>query len=106
MLLALFAVVMRQRRRLDRDSGRRLVNLAWRHGVMLFAQVLLGAVNVWAGEHAWLIVAHLAVRRAACGCRWSLFAIRLTAVPEVSPAGARRRKSVERGGEPRGRRAG
>jgi heme A synthase len=22
-------------------------------------QVLLGAINVWAGEHAWLVVAHL-----------------------------------------------
>ena len=29
--------------------------------MILIAQVLLGAVNVWVGEHAWLIVAHLAV---------------------------------------------
>ena len=25
------------------------------------AQVLLGALNVWLGEHAWLVVAHLTV---------------------------------------------
>ena len=60
-VLALFAIVVRQRRRLDERWGAELVNLAWVTVVILFAQVLLGALNVWAGEHAWLIVAHLAV---------------------------------------------
>ena len=58
-LLVLFAVVMRQRRRLDPDSAAGLTRLGLgdhrRHAV----QVLLGALNVWVGEHAWLIVAHL-----------------------------------------------
>jgi heme A synthase len=48
-----------------------LVALAWRRGVrtwpfaaaigILLAQVLLGALNVWLGKHAGLIVAHLTV---------------------------------------------
>lgn len=48
-----------------------LVALAWRRGVrewpfaaalgLLVAQVLLGALNVWLGKHAGLIVGHLAI---------------------------------------------
>jgi heme a synthase len=48
-----------------------LFALAWRRGVrtwpfgaalgILLAQILLGAINVWAGKHAGLIVAHLTV---------------------------------------------
>ena len=106
-VLALFAIVVRQRRRLDERWGAELVNLAWVTVVILFAQVLLGAMNVWAGEQAWLIVAHLAVGTLL----WlSLirFAFTLTSVPEVSAAGARRRKSVEASGalSPVARRAG
>jgi heme A synthase len=93
-LLVLFAVVMRQRRRLDPGSAAALTRLGVAIiGVMLL-QVLLGAVNVWAGEHAWLIVAHLA-GGALLWVALVLFAIQLTAVPEPSPAGARRRKGVE-----------
>ena len=51
-------------------------------------------MNVWAGEHAWLIVAHLA-GGALLWVSLVLFALRLTAVPQVSPAGARNRKGVE-----------
>jgi cytochrome c oxidase assembly protein subunit 15/protoheme IX farnesyltransferase len=93
-LLALFATVVRQRRRLDERSGAELVNLAWVTVVVLIAQVLLGAMNVWAGEHAWLIVAHLAVGTLL----WlSLirFAFTLASVPEASAAGARQRTSVD-----------
>jgi heme A synthase len=93
-LLVLFAVVMRQRRRPDPDSASSLTRLGLAIiGVMLI-QVLLGAVNVWAGEHAWLIVAHLA-GGALLWVALVMFAIQLTAVPEPSPAGARGRKSVE-----------
>ena len=94
LLLALFAVVMRQRRRLDPDSASALTRLGLAIiGVMLI-QVLLGAVNVWAGEHAWLIVAHLA-GGALLWVALVLFAIRVTGVPEPSLAGARRRENVE-----------
>ncbi len=93
-LLVLFAVVMRQRRRLDPDSASALTRLGLGIiGVMLI-QVLLGAVNVWAGEHAWLIVAHLA-GGALLWVALVLFAIRLTAVPEPAPASARRHEKVE-----------
>ena len=107
-LLTLFATVVRQRRRLEERWGAELANLAWVTVVVLIAQVLLGAVNVWAGEQAWLIVAHLAVGTLL----WlSLirFAFTLTSVPEASAAAARRRQSVEAAGgrlRPAGRRAG
>ena len=105
-LLALFATVVRQRRRLDERWGAELANLAWVTVVILMAQVLLGAMNVWAGEHAWLIVAHLAVATLL----WLAlirFAFTLTSVPEAAAAGARGRASVEASGplSPAGRRA-
>jgi heme A synthase len=40
-----------------RGSRDRLLALA---GLLLLCQLLLGGLNVWVGEHAWLIVAHLA----------------------------------------------
>ena len=89
-LLALFATVVRQRRRLGEAAGDQLGELAWFTGAVLLVQVLLGAVNVWAGEHAWLIVAHLAVGTLL----WvSLirFAYALISAPEASAATARRR---------------
>jgi heme A synthase len=106
-LLALFATVVRQRRRLDERWGAELVNLAWVTVVILLAQVMLGAMNVWAGEQAWLIVAHLAVGTLL----WlSLirFTFTLTSVPEVSAARARQRTSVDASGalSPVTRRAG
>ncbi len=93
-LLALFAVVMRQRRRLDPDSAAALTRLGLGIVGVMLVQVLLGAVNVWAGEHAWLIVAHL-TGGALLWIAVVLFALRLTSVPEPSPAGARRRAPVE-----------
>jgi heme a synthase len=97
-ILALFAAVARQRRRFDADTGADLVSRAWFVVVVLIAQVLLGAVNVWAGEQEWLIVAHLAVGTTL----WVAlvdFAFRLTTVPEVAPAA--RRAGVD-AGAPRG----
>ena len=94
LLLALFATVVRQRRRLDEGAGAELTSLAWAMVAILIAQVLLGAVNVWAGEHAWLIVAHLAVGTLL----WLAlirFAFTLTSVPEASAAAARRRSPAE-----------
>jgi heme A synthase len=52
--------------------------------------VMLGAVNVWAGEHAWLIVAHLAVG-ALLWVTLVMFTLRLGAVPEAAPATKRER---------------
>ena len=92
-LLALFVTVMRQRRRLS-EGGDELAYRAWVTVVILIAQVLLGAMNVWAGEQAWLIVAHLAVGT-LLWIALITFAFTLTAVPEPSAAGARRVTGVE-----------
>jgi heme A synthase len=79
LVLSLFVAVLLQRRRERRANGRgpevaprgrsalwyylaprgRLVHAAGISVGILFLQVLLGAINVWAGEHAWLVVAHL-----------------------------------------------
>jgi heme a synthase len=94
LVLALFAAVVRQRRRLAASSGADLVNLAWVAVVVLIAQVMLGALNVWAGEQEWLIVAHLALGTLL----WLAlirFAFALTSVPEASAAAARRRSPAE-----------
>jgi heme A synthase len=93
-LLALFAIVMRRRRRFDPATAAELSRAAGTIAAVLFCQVLLGAMNVWAGEHAWLIVAHLAVG-ALLWVALVAFTLQLTALPEPSPAGERRRRSVE-----------
>jgi heme a synthase len=93
-LLALFVTVVRQRRRLEGHWGAELTSLAWATVSVLIAQVLLGAVNVWAGEQAWLIVAHLAVGTLL----WLAlirFAFTLPSVPEASAAAGRRRAPAE-----------
>jgi len=87
---ALLVAVVRQRRRFDEGAGRDLSEQARFTIAVLIAQVFLGAVNVWAGEHAWLIVAHLAVGTIL----WvSLvrFAFTLASVPEATAAAARGR---------------
>ena len=55
------SLVLAQRRRLDPDSARRLTLLSGAAVGVLAGQVLLGALNVWLGEHEELIVAHLTV---------------------------------------------
>jgi heme A synthase len=85
LVLALFVAVLAQRRRLEPEAGRRLTQMATGSVALLITQVLLGAINVWAGEHAWLIVAHLTV-----GTLLWLSLVRLTLealeVPEAARA--------------------
>jgi heme A synthase len=61
LVLALFAAAVRRRRRLgaERDGGFFRAT-AVTTGVLV-VQVLLGAMNVWLGEHAGLVVVHLTV---------------------------------------------
>jgi heme A synthase len=60
LILSLFAAIMWQRRRKGAvDSA--LVAAGCASVAILCVQVLLGALNVWLGEHEWLIVAHLTV---------------------------------------------
>jgi heme A synthase len=93
LVLTLFLVVVRQRRRLDPDSARTLT-LAAAVGVgVLACQVLLGAFNVWLGEHAWLVVAHLT----GGALLWiSLIYITLLTVgaPEPAEAASRQKSTV------------
>jgi heme A synthase len=57
---------------------------------ILLVQVLLGAINVWAGEHAGLIVAHLTVGTLL----WcSLVLVTMTALRE--PVASRARSRTE-----------
>jgi cytochrome c oxidase assembly protein subunit 15 len=62
LVLALFAAALRERRRkgVPPEAGRALARAAGASVGLLLLQVLLGAINVWAGEHAWLVVLHLA----------------------------------------------
>jgi cytochrome c oxidase assembly protein subunit 15 len=61
LVLVLLLVALRQRRRRPASVGAsRLARAAIGATALLLVQVMLGAVNVWAGEHAWLVVAHLA----------------------------------------------
>jgi heme A synthase len=61
LILSLFAAVMWQRRRRAGGIEPTLVAGAGASVAILCGQVLLGALNVWLGEHEWLIVAHLSV---------------------------------------------
>jgi heme A synthase len=55
LLLALILLVLRRR------PSQGVVRSAYLLGGLLVLQILLGALNVWLGEHAELVVAHLAV---------------------------------------------
>jgi heme A synthase len=66
-----------------RRSRDRLLALA---ALLLLCQLLLGALNVWLGEHAWLIIAHLATATLLWAAVVSI-AYRVAWLP--SPASAR-----------------
>jgi heme A synthase len=61
LIIALFVLTMRRRRRLGPEFAGALGRRAYLLLGILLSQVLLGAINIWAGEHEWLIVLHLTV---------------------------------------------
>jgi heme A synthase len=61
LVLALLFAAVRRRRRIGAARDGRLVSATAVTAAVLALQVLLGALNVWLGEHAGLVVAHLAV---------------------------------------------
>jgi cytochrome c oxidase assembly protein subunit 15 len=63
LVLSLFLAVLLQRRRGRAGSGYdpSLVRSTTALIGVLVLQILLGALNVWLGEHAWLVITHLAV---------------------------------------------
>ncbi len=93
LVLALFVAVLRGRRRLDAASARALTLASGAAVGVLAGQVLLGALNVWLGEHAWLVVAHLS----GGALLWiTLVYLTLLAVgaPEPAEAAARQKASA------------
>jgi heme a synthase len=93
LVLALFVTVRRQRRRLDPASARTLTLASLATLAVLAFQVLLGALNVWLGEHAWLVVAHLAMG-ALLWISLVYFTLMAVGVPEASGAAARQKHRV------------
>jgi heme A synthase len=88
LILSLFAAVMWQRRRKAGGIDPTLVAATGASVAILCLQVLLGALNVWLGEHEWLIVAHLTVGTLL----WcSLVVVSLLALRAPQPATARAR---------------
>jgi cytochrome c oxidase assembly protein subunit 15 len=94
LVLALFATVMRQRRRLDPASGRTLTLGSAATIAVLVCQVLLGALNVWLGEHPWLVVVHLTVG-ALLWISLVYFGLLVLGAPQPAEATARRRPSPQ-----------
>jgi heme A synthase len=94
LVLALFVTVIRRRRRLDPASARTLTAASGATVGVLFCQVLLGALNLWLGEHAWLVVLHLAVG-AVLWISLVYFSLLALGAPQPAEAGARRKASVQ-----------
>jgi heme A synthase len=61
---------------------------------VLFVQVLLGALNVWLGEHAWLVVLHLATA-ALLWVSLVYFTLLVVGAPAPAEAASRRQTSVQ-----------
>jgi len=94
LVLALFLVVLRQRRRLDPVSARTMTAASAASVAVLVCQVLLGAINVWAGEHAWLVVAHL-TGGALLWLTLVYFTLLAVGAPEPAEAANRGRRRVQ-----------
>lgn len=61
LVLSLLVAVIRRRRSIGAAGDGRLTAAVSLTAAVLVVQVMLGALNVWLGEHAWLVVAHLTV---------------------------------------------
>jgi heme A synthase len=90
LVLALVLALLLQARRAAPPEKRRLRTAALAAVTMLVVQVMLGATNVWAGEHAWLVMAHLA----AATLLWSSL-VYVSLLVMLAPRGERARVSRE-----------
>jgi heme A synthase len=90
LVLALVVAVVRRRRSNGVGDDRALVRGATASAAVLVLQVLLGALNVWLGEHAWLVIAHLSVATLLWA---SLVHVLMLALLALHPARARVRKA-------------
>src|SRR4051794_12491741 len=90
-VLAMTAVAVRRRIVLPPDGNRAFLLIP----LLLACQILLGAINVWEGKHAWLVVSHLTLATILWGTV-VYAATSLVRVPE--PLGAR--SPEDPGGQP------
>jgi heme A synthase len=90
LVLMLVLTLLFQARRAVGPERRRLNTAALAALAMLVVQVTLGAVNVWAGEHAWLVIAHLA----AATLLWSSL-VYVSLLVMLAPIGERAKVSRE-----------
>jgi heme A synthase len=93
LVLALFVAVVRRRRGLDPMSARTLTGASALTIGVLACQVLLGALNVWLGEHATLVVVHLAVG-SLLWVSLVYFTLLVAGAPEPAEAAARQKPST------------
>jgi len=93
-VLALFVLVLAQRRRLDPESASALTRLTGAAVAVLLVQVLLGAMNVWLGEHEALIVVHLTVGT-VLWVTLALLTMQVLDVRQQAPAPSRSGRRVE-----------
>jgi heme a synthase len=94
LVLALFLTVLRQRRRLAPEAGAKLTRAAGATLAVLLAQVMLGALNVWLGEHAWLVVLHLTVG-AVLWVSLVFFSLLALGAPQPATSSSPRKASVQ-----------
>src|SRR3954465_15429729 len=90
-VLAMTAVAVRRRVVLPPDGNRAFLLIP----LLLACQILLGAINVWEGKHAWLVVGHLTLGTILWGTV-VYAAVTLMPIPET----ARAPRPEERGGAP------
>jgi heme A synthase len=99
LVLVLFALVVMQgrgRRALPRSSRDTIGAASVLVGILV-VQVMLGALNVWLGEHAWLVVVHLTVGT-LLWC-WLVFFSTLALGARRAEATARPRDAKDRAAE-------
>jgi heme a synthase len=89
LVLALLVAVVRRRRSTGAGEDHGQVRAAWIAVAVLAVQVLLGALNVWLGEHAGLVIVHLAVGTLLWA---SLVHLSMLLLPAPRPARMRARK--------------
>jgi heme A synthase len=94
LVLTLFVTVLLRRRRLDRLSARELAAGSTVTVGVLVCQVVLGALNVWLGEHASLVVLHLAVG-ALLWTSLVYFTLLVVGAPQPAQAAARAQAPVQ-----------
>jgi heme A synthase len=93
LVLALFVTVVRRRRRLDESSARTLTAASAITVGVLCCQVWLGALNVWLGEHPWLVVLHLTVG-ALLWVSLVYFTLLVVGAPQPAEAATRQRSPI------------